>query len=42
MLLENIVAQELTVRNHELLFCRFWVKETKNPQEIDFMLVMDG
>ena len=42
MLLENIVAQELTVRNHELLFCRFWVKETKNPQEIDFMLVKDG
>ena len=42
MLLENIVAQELTARDHELLFCRFWVKDTKNPQEIDFMLIKDG
>ena len=42
MLLENMVAQELVAKNYELLFCRFQVKETNNPQEVDFLLVKNG
>lgn len=42
MLLENMVAQELAAKNYELLFCRFLVEETNNPQEVDFLLVKDG
>lgn len=42
MLLENMVAQELVAKNYELLFCRFLVEETNNPQEVDFLLVKDG
>ena len=42
MLLENMVAQELVAKDYELLFCRFHVKETDNPQEVDFLLVKNG
>ena len=29
-------------KDYELLFCRFHVKETDNPQEVDFLLVKNG
>ena len=35
-------VQELVAKNYELLFCRFLVEETNNPQEVDFLLVKDG
>ena len=41
MFFENMVSQELTARDVDLVFSRFTVKDSTNAQEVDFLIARD-
>ena len=38
MFFENMVAQELVMAGHELVFAKFMHRDSPNPQEVDFLI----